>query len=49
MQQTFKLELTERQLDLLDKYLAEPLDDDDVQGCADILEQVYAVQLAAGL
>ena len=46
---TFTLVLTEQQLDILDKYLGAESEDEDVQICADILEQVYAVQLAAGL
>ena len=46
---TFTLVLTEQQLDILDKYLGAESKDEDVQICADILEQVYAVQLAAGL
>jgi hypothetical protein len=45
----FTLVLTERELDLLDKYLdIADCEDEDVQTCADILEKVYAVQVDNG-
>jgi len=41
----YTLVLTERELDMLDKYLElMDVEDEDVQACADILVKVYAVQ-----
>ena len=43
----YTLVLTERELDMLDKYLElVDVEAEDVQACADIREKVYAVQQA---